>query len=66
VFRIFEIEKEFISRGLHKVKDLASASLSTVCTMNIVEGDPLAKIYKAIEVTIFQHLNFKTIKTFFH
>lgn len=66
MFRISEIEKEFKSRGLNQVKDLASASLSTVCTMNVVEGDPLAKIYKAIEVTIFQHLNFKTIKMFFH
>lgn len=44
-----QVERDFNSLGFYKVKDLASATLGKVSQMPL-PGDPLDKIYKAIQV----------------
>lgn len=47
--RFKQISEEFNSKGFFKVKDLAKTTLGKASLMAL-DGDPLAKLYNAIQV----------------
>lgn len=51
LYRFEQISNEFELLGFNKVKDLAKTTLGNASKMAL-GGDPLAKLYQAIQVTI--------------